>query len=603
MAELFLAEEWAEPSPVAIQLHYDLSGEYLVVSRPTVHGCELDTVVVGPPGLFVVHVEDGGAPPPAADSDGKEDSGPPEREERVAEASQALRAFMRDEFPSLTVKLHHLLVVDDSEEEPSPSTEPPVATVATAAEAVASVAVPDRGASLDEDTREALAVALRDRRLTSSQRASQPFIFRSGDGFGSGTEVRTIREAVRHMAAHPESGIYHLRNGTLAAWLQSEGAEHLARVARDVVRTHTDRRAALEMFLIETGLVERPRLRVRPRHVDLGYLTAGDAVARRIRIRKGSGRGYLFGKLEASVPWLSLYPRTFDGESDETVVSVRAETESLPIDHAPRDASVYIHSNASPEPLEVPVRFRLVGVPSALNRRLLRPAAGLLVAGALGAGLGALLSVGGAPAAGFLAGLPWLPLSPAAVWVVAVALGWAVLGALRGASQPEAWPVGYAMGRWLFRILVWAVALVLVGVACLWCWGQLRPGGAGPLPRTVFRAFLAVPMALSILPATVGEIRSGPEMRDTSLRAIRWSFLRPFVLPLIAGLLALGVALGAPRLRPALERFNVPAAAASVGTWTEDRLLQLGERLDGAVDELYLRYYDRRAPAGGGEGS
>jgi hypothetical protein len=500
----------------------------------------------------------------------------------------------------LSPPLHHLLISNGSREEAS-SAEISTATLNSAAEEIAAADMPATGALLDGEERQELAVALRDRKLTVSQRASQPFIFRSGDVFGSGTEVWTVREAVRHMAAHPESGIYHLRNGTLAAWLYSEGAVHLARVAQDVVRTQTDRRAALETFLIETGLVDRPRLRVRPKEVDLGYLTAGDEVTRRIRVGKGSGRGYLFGTLEPSVPWLSVYPRRFSGESEETVVSVRLETESLPIGQRPSEASISVRSNGSREPLEIPVRFRVVGVPSTLNRTLLRPAAGGIVAGLLGAGIGGLLTVGGTPGAGFLSGLSWLPLSPAVVWVLAVALVWAVLGVIRGATQPEAWPTSYAIGRWLFRLLVWTASLTLAGAACFWCWGQLLPGD-GSLSGPAFRWALLIPMALALLPATVGEIRSGPRMRDTSLRAIRWSFLRPFIIPLVAIVLALFAALGAPQLRPVIQRLDLPEASASTGEWIETRLVEVGERLDEVIDRLYLRYYDRQAPAPEGNG-
>jgi len=602
MAKILLAEEWAEPSPVAIQLQYDLSEEYLVVSDPTVQGRELDAVVVGPQGLFVLYRTADQEQPPGSED---EDASATDLEQRIKEATGALKVFLRDEFPALSPPVHHLLVWNGSREEGQEalSAEVPVATLGSAAGEITSADLPAAGALLDDEDRQELAVALRDRKLTVSQRASQPFIFRSGDVFGSGTEVWTIREAVRHMAAHPESGIYHLRNGTLAAWLHSEGAIHLARVAQDVVRTQTDRRAALETFLIETGLVDRPRLQVRPKEVDLGYLTAGDEVTRRIRVGKGSGRGYLFGTLEPSVPWLSVYPRRFSVESGETEVSVRLETESLPIGQRPSEASISVRSNASREPVEIPVRFRVVGMPSALNRYLLRPAAGFIVAGLLGAGVGGLLTVDGAPAAGFLAGLEWLPVSPAAVWVLAVTLLWAALGAMRGATQPEAWPSSYAMRRWLFRLLVWVASLTLAGAACLWCWGRLRPEDAA-LSGAASRLTILIPMALAILPATVGEIRSGPRMRDTSLRAIRWSFLRSFIIPLVAIVLALFAALGAPQLRPAIRRLDLPAASASTGEWIETRLVEVGERLDDVIDRLYLRYYDRRAPAReGDEGS
>ncbi|MFO7741332.1 MAG: hypothetical protein R6X31_03360 [Anaerolineae bacterium] len=594
MAKILLAEEWAEPSPVAIQLQYDLSEDYLIVSDPTVQGRKLDAVVVGPQGLFVLHHVAAGEEPPAENDD---EARIADVEERVDQATRAVEGFLRDEFPALSLRVHHLLVLNGTQEERvrPPSADLAVATVGTAAQEIAAVDPPATGPALDDEERRELAVGLRDRRLTVSQRASQPFVFRSGDVFGSGTEVWTVREAVRHMAAHPESGIYHLRNGTLAAWLHSEGAEHLARVARDVMRSQTDRRAALETFLVSTGLVDPPSLRVQPQEVDLGYLTAGDAVSRRLRVGKASGRGYLFGTLEPSVPWLSVYPRHFNSESEETVVSVRAETESLPIGQRLSEASIYVHSNASPEPLEVPVHLRVVGMPSVFNRRFLRPAAGFVVAALIGAGLGGLLAMDAAPGGDLLAGLRWLPLSPAAVWALAIGLVWGAFGALRGATQPEAWPTSYAMARWLFRLLVWTVALILVGAACVWGWNQLLPRDAA-LPGMAFRALLVVPMVLAIVPATVGEIRSGPEMRDTSLRAIRWSYLRPFLLPLAAIVLALAAAVGAPQLRPALQRLDVPEVAASVGEWTGARLVQVGEHLDDVLDQLYFRYYGHDAP-------
>ena len=603
MAEILLAEEWAQPTAVASQLQYDLPEEYLVVSDPTVQGRELDAVVVAPQGLFVLHAaaELGEA---AAPGDDEGEPGPDQAafklvEERVGGATKALRAFLRDEFPALTPSIYHLLVFDGVPEGTGPEVPAgvTVTTVAAAAAEIEGVQLPAPGALKDARQREELAVALQERKLSLSQRASEPFVFRAGDMLGSGTEVWTIREAVRHMASDPESGVFHLRNGTLAAWLESEGAEHLARLAREVVRTETDRRAALETFLIATGLVERPRINLRPEEIDLGYLTAGDSVARRIHIGKGRGRGYLFGRLEPSVPWLSVYPRSFSGESADTDISVSADTESLPIGQRPREASIFVDSNASEEPLEIPVRLRVMGMPSELNRRFFRPVAGFMAAAFVGGWLGAMLTLGGAPAADFLSRLP---VSSAAIWTLSIALVWGAFGALRGARQPVAWPTAYAMGRWLFRTLVWAVALSLVGAAAIWAWAYLRPAGAG-LPGEVLRVLLVVPMTVAIAPGTIGEILATTRMHDTSAADIRWSYLRPFFVPLAAVALALAGVLGAPQIRPALERLDMPAVAGEAREWTEDRLSQAGERLDDAIDRLYLRYYDRRAPGGDGE--
>jgi hypothetical protein len=581
-----------------MHLHYDLAEEYLVVASPTVHSCELDVVVVGPQGVFVLHANGADRPVGVEEDKAGEGPGTDERapredvQRRVKRATNALKAFMRDEFPSLNPRLHHLLVLAEPVADQEPSAELPSATLGTVAEQISSTEVPASGALPDAVWREELAVALRDRRLTASQRASEPFVFRSGRALGSGTEVWTVRGAVHHMDAEPENGIYHLRNETLARWFSREGAEHLARLARDVVQREMDHRAALETFLIGTGLVARPRLEVRPGQIDLGYLMAGEGVARRIRLGKGAGRGYLFGRLGPSVPWLSVHPREFNGESGWSVVSVRAQTESLPIRREPLEAAIYVHSNASEDPLEVPVRLRVVGMPAALNRYLLRPAAGMIPAGMLGATLGWLLTARGVPAAGLLAELNWPRAAPATVWVLSVALIWAALGAIRGAAQPLAWPIGYAMRRWWARIGVWAVSLGLMGAASRWAWRGLGAAEAATVPPMVAWVMVMGPVALAILPATLGEIRSGRDMRDTSLRAIRWSFLRPLLLPAGATVLALVLRLSAPRLRPVWQQVDLRAAISAASRWIADRMAQLEQGIQEVIDELYLRYYE-----------
>ena len=623
MARLVECEAWAEPNSLAMHLHYDLPGDYVVVDAPTVRGHELDVVVVGPQGLFVLH-EDGtprgeraqreaanpeaipvdmvageaeeaeGEPAeseartePAADA--KEPGG--RADERVRSATRALNAFLKDEFPTLTPQIHHLRLLGDPDADREDD-DVPTATARTVVDRIGSTEAPEGSTLLDPQTCAVLAVALRDRRLTASRRASQPFIFRSGHALSTGTEVWTIREAVRHMDQDPESGVYHLQNGTLADWFHEEGAEHMAKLARDVTREDTDRRVALETFLLKTGLVSRPKLEVKPKEVDLGYALAGDSVARRIRVGKGPGRGCLFGRLEPSVPWLSVHPREFKSEDRWTVVSVRADTQALPITQRPRKEAVYIHSNASEEPVPVAVRLQVVGLPSPLNRHLLRPAVGLAAAGPLGALVGWLLTARGVPGADLLNSLAWLPVPPGAVWVLFFTLLWASLGAVRGATQPRAWPIRYAIARWLVRIAIWTPALALTGAAARWGWAGLRGPELPPIPSVTAWVLAVGPMGLSIVPATIGEMRSAREMRETSARAIRWSFLRPLLLPVGALFLTLAVRLGAPQLRALWERVGVSTALGDVGSWIADRVEQLESFIENIIDELYLLYYE-----------
>jgi hypothetical protein len=82
-------------------------------------------------------------------------------------------------------------------------------------------------------------------------------------------------------------------------------------------------------------------------------------------------------------------------------------------------------------------------------------------------------------------------------------------------------------------------------------------------------------------------------MHDTSLCAVRWSFCRPLLLPIGAGALALVLVLAAPRVGPAFRRVDWAGAGAAAQAWTAERLDDVGRTVDGWIDELYLRYYDR----------
>ena len=125
----------------------------------------------------------------------------------------------------------------------------------------------------------------------------------------------TVRDVVATMDRHPSDGIFHLCNGTLEHWLLEEGAPHLAKLAHQaVIDGKNDRRRALEIFLIGTGLVARPRLALNPKQVNLGYILDGTTASELLRIRRGRGRGYLYGKLAAGEQWLHLCAQGFQRE-------------------------------------------------------------------------------------------------------------------------------------------------------------------------------------------------------------------------------------------------------------------------------------------------
>ncbi len=336
-----------------------LPDDYIVVERPTVQGRVLDTVIFGPQGLVVLHIRDwAGEIEPSRHGDWhvrlpsgeRLSQANPARDAAGAEA--ALRAFFRDEFPGVTPAIHQTLVLTDPDAavvgEPPPGL--PVVMLAGLVGAIESLAPPPAGGLPDPAQRETLAIALRERRLTVSQRAREPFVFRAGGVFGSGKKVWTVRQAVAHMDAHPEDGVYHLQNDTFAQWLEAQGAPHLATLARAALRgRESDPRAAVERFLIGTGLVARPVLEVRPSPVNLGCVVAGEKSSARIHVRKGRGRGYLFGRLSSGAAWLRVEPHEFSGRP--LAATVIADSAGLPIQQAPSQAELLVESSASEAPV------------------------------------------------------------------------------------------------------------------------------------------------------------------------------------------------------------------------------------------------------------
>jgi hypothetical protein len=390
--------------------------------------------------------------------------------------------------------------------------------------------------------------------------------------------------------------VFHLHNGTLARWLAEQGAGHLAELAREVMRQpEREPRINLERFLIGTGLVERPRLSLRPRRINLGHVLSGEVRSQRLRAQKGRGRGYLFGEVRTNVPWLRVDPSLFNGGGLDALIT--ADTETLSIMQRPWQAEIQVDSSASEDPVVVPVRVRVVAMPSALDRRLLRPLAGAVVASLLGAGLGwAMGHWGAAPPTWFedwSRGLVAWPVAAAAL----LGVFWAILGGFRGWKQPLSWPISYATGRWLARMLVWGVALMLLAAASHWAWQQLEPGFGLSLSGPSLTSLVLTALAFAVVPSVLGEIGAARHAED-AIRRPRWrSMLRPlllagagtgFVLVLVAVLLLAG---------PMWRQFDMEARMSTAGAWAGERWADLEERTEGLMDQLILRYYDRRAPA------
>ena len=398
------------------------------------------------------------------------------------------------------------------------------------------------------------------------------------------------------MDRHPDDGIYHLRKGTLAQWLEDQEADELAGLARRVAtERQTDPRVPLETFLIGTGLVPRPRLALHPRKVRMGYILAGQSSSCELQVKKGRGRGYLFGRLHSTVPWLSLDPIALSGRPLKARVGVTTET--LPISKAPQQAQITVESNATEEPVAVPVRFRVMGMPSQLNRYLLRPLAGLLAGGFIGAVLGWLLGLSGVGLPVRFPALEQLPLPASTAWAIAIGLLWALLAGIRGLLQPLAWPVPFTLRRWLLRTLIWAITLALIAIVALSSWRQVDLElGLRMTPISWSSALIAM-LALAVVPGILGEIWNTRGARTPASVSRQLPVVRPGIMIASAAVICALILTGAHFGAPLRQKFDAETTLGSAQEWTRQKLTSFDTTVNGAVDRLYVRLYDRRAPA------
>jgi hypothetical protein len=606
MAQLLVSGDATVPNALSAYLREALPGNFIVVSDPVVQGCAADAIAVGPGGLTLI----AGEGRPAADQ-------PEPRRHPSATGSPedaavaALRAFLKDTFPTLAALIRYITAV------PDPDAEPPLwravdfigAGQEELAEAVVRIQAADPIALDDPGMREAVAAALHERRLSVNQRTTRPFVFRGGGLLGTRARAWTIHDAVKHMDQRPEDGIYHLTNGTLAQWLDEEGAADLAALARHAVDAgRADRRKALEVFLVGTGLAARPRLKTRPKALDLGYAISGEKVAGRIRLGRGRGRGYLYGELEPGVPWLEVQPRSFAGGAVD--LAVTADTHTLQITPTPYEETIVVHSNAATEPIGLPVRLRMVGTPAPVNRFLHRPFAALILGVLLGGLAGWLWAQVAPPLPPQLTVA--LNVSPTLAWVLLVAALWGIIGLVRGALQPPAWPILYVTRRWLVRLAIWAAILALAGYGTAVWWQRNFGLPGGSVGQLGIQAAL-IGVMLANIPASMTALRrpaaTAPSKKSAASfataaeplpngvsswprehsRGLAWGAVAVVVLILVL--------LFAPRLaRTEWAGVRSQGEVVAAQGWAETQWARLNAAIDGAVNRYYLRRYDRRAP-------
>ncbi len=347
MAELLIAQGWTPPDSIALRLREDVPENIFVVVGATVYGTEFDIIIVSNCGLIVLYLLETRVDAFAtAESIGQ---APGFFQEAVQRSEHALDQFMQDEFPALHPAVRHLIVGVDVADQLADSGIIEVASVASEEQMVDAILTtfdPDCPQMLDQRQCSELAQAYCERRLTVRQRASAPFVFRTGDLLGAARQSgRSRRRYCIWIAIRTTASII-LRNGTFVHWLQQQGAEQMAETANDALNSvASSPREILETFLIDTGQVDRPSIKFRPKTVDLGPIQVGSVGLSHLEIRQDRGRGHLFGQVKSIEPWMSVTPSTFSGSA--SIIAISVETGSLPISIDPYNTFVNVASSAA----------------------------------------------------------------------------------------------------------------------------------------------------------------------------------------------------------------------------------------------------------------
>ncbi|MCE5258469.1 MAG: hypothetical protein LLG44_05325 [Chloroflexi bacterium] len=599
MAEKRKPNDWVDPDAWLNELADDLGDDFLVVVAPEVQRVVLPGVVVVPQGLIVMHARnwDGEITPSAVGSwrqkcpDGTSRSYPnPMKDLRAAE--QALRRFLREEFPELSITVTQIIVLTNPEA--TIEGRPLVGNVLIVlreqlAREINALVAAMPGDRLDRSACEELATALVERRLTRNQKALTPFVFRSGSFLGGNRKVWTISDLFRHIDRNPSDGIYHMRNGTLENWLKDQGALYMARLVHEAADTAgKDPRAALEKMLAKTGLVNPRGVTIQPRKLDLGRVLTGADCGDTITIKAGAHHGYVVGTLETSDPWLRVDPKQVSG--NETRVAVRVDTSKLPIQTKPYVGLITLHSDLIEKPIRIPVRLRVAVEPSAFMRIFLRPLLGAIVAGIIGALLGFTLGIYGIKPPVFLGSL--LPGWPAEqAWALLIGVFWMIWGVVRGLQQPLTQPIDVWLLRWFLGTLLWMLPFGLIALACTWIM-SLIPATSKLITPEVGTTLLVGALAVAIVPAVLdrGRVVSNGKVRSVDTINSR----RPLIITLVAIGLALCVFAGFLYIPTLWQSSEVQTGRVNAQSWISVQYQTFRTKIDSWVEGYYLRRYDRR---------
>ncbi len=174
----------------------------------------------------------------------------------------------------------------------------------------------------------------------------------------AGWRATTPEELITKLSQHWESGIRHLYGGDVEHWLKAHGHQDWADKATEVRKNQKQRSIGLETFIQGTGVLEKPVISVNPKRL----IVEGSAhVIETVLDVNNGGRGYLFGRIKANVPWVKLSQDEFVGNYNRIEITVQME--QIPEE----SASGLITLSGVGDTVEVEIKATRIGVETALK--------------------------------------------------------------------------------------------------------------------------------------------------------------------------------------------------------------------------------------------
>ena len=180
--------------------------------------------------------------------------------------------------------------------------------------------------------------------------------------FRNGARALDIQSFAQLADQFPSEAREMLMSGTLAAWLDRTAQFDMSARARQMRAEFASRPAqALEGFLQATRIVEVPRLRVEPAHLDFGTLEPGQRSTIKMRLLN-PGRGHLFGVVRAAHPSLE-FDAKFDGESVIPIAFHARQGRGQPLGKQQGDVVIDCSAGELSVPFSARVRLKQTAAP------------------------------------------------------------------------------------------------------------------------------------------------------------------------------------------------------------------------------------------------